>query len=380
MKILELTNYSAGICGVWTRVREESIRLAKRGHEVRIFSSDFTKGSNKLAKKEDRINNVKIMRFPGKILGGEGFMKWNFEKKALNFEPEVIITHSYRLPHTLKALEVAKTLKERGKKCRVFLVAHAPFERNSTRSFIAKIVVWIYDNFIGLKTLNKFDKIFAITHWEMPYLIKYGAKKNKIEYVPNGIPEEFFSQKEEKEQNKILFLGRISPIKNLETMISALSLIKDKKIIFEIVGPAEENYLKELKRLAKEKNVEKRIIFSPAIYNLKEKIKKIDSANIFILPSKSEGMPQGLIEAMARGKIVIASDNLAAKDLITDKKIGYLFKIGDFKELAKKINFILENKIKNKAIKKEARKYVEQFSWKKIIEKIENLIREKNKS
>ena len=39
------------------------------------------------------------------------------------------------------------------------------------------------------------DKIIAITRWEIPILIKLGVKKEKIAYIPNGIPDEFFKQK-----------------------------------------------------------------------------------------------------------------------------------------------------------------------------------------
>ena len=41
MKILELTNYTAGGCGVWARVKNEAELLSKRGYDVRIFSSNF---------------------------------------------------------------------------------------------------------------------------------------------------------------------------------------------------------------------------------------------------------------------------------------------------------------------------------------------------
>jgi len=359
---------------VWARVKEEAIWLDRMGNEVRVFSSNFVKGSDKLAKKEEEIGGVRISRFPGKILGGEGFMKWNFEDEALKFEPDVIIAHSYRLPHTLKALKISEILRKKGKKCKVFLVAHAPFERNSTRSLLAKLVVWGYDNLIGPRTLNRFDKILAITHWEIPYLIKYGARKEKIEYVPNGIPEEFFSQKPGKEQDKILFLGRISPIKNIEVVISALRLLKNKRIIFEVVGPPEEDYLRELKSLVGRLGLRKRVVFSGPVYDIKTKIKKIDSANIFVLPSRSEGMPQSLIEAMARRRIVIASDNLAARDLIKNNKTGYLFKNGDVGDLVKKINFALKNEEKNKKVRKGAKEYVKQFRWNRVIKKLNEII------
>ena len=122
-----------------------------------------------------------------------------------------------------------------------------------------------------------------------------------------------------------------------------------------------------LDKLIKQLNLNNRIIFSQPIYNLKEKIKKIDSAKIFILPSISEGMSQSLVEAMSREKIVIASDNIGNKDLIENEKNGYLFKIEDEKELAEKINLSLINNSKNKKIKINAKKSVDKFNWDKII-------------
>ncbi len=374
MRILELTTFSAGICGVWARVKEESIGLSKLGHEVAIFSSNFTKGSKEIAKERDKIEKVAIRRFPARKLGGESFMSWNFENEALNFSPDVIIAHSYRQTHTLKALKIAEALKKRGKKCKVFLVTHAPFARSSTRSILARMVVWGYDRFIAPRYINNFDKVITITQWEEPYLLDIELKKDKIAYIPNGIPEEFFIKKKTvKEENKILFLGRISPIKSIETVISAISLLKDKSLTFDIVGPAEEDYLRKLNEIIEKEGVEKRVTFSSPIYYVDKKIKKIDSARIFVLPSKSEGMPQSLIEAMARGKIVISSNNLAGKEFIRDGKNGFLFKVGDFRELAKKIDLIIEKK--DTSIRKETRRSVEKFRWGKIIKSLNELIK-----
>jgi L-malate glycosyltransferase len=366
MKILELTNYSAGICGVWQRVKQESEFLSKKGYNVMIFSSNFIKGKDKIASEFDETGNIRIRRFTAKKLGGESFMRWDFEKEALKYKPDIIIAHSYRHLHTKKALKIAKKLG-----AKVFLVTHAPFDRSSTRSFISKIIVKAYDIFIGKRILNKFDKIIVITKWEISYFLKLGCKKEKIIYIPNGISEEFLKQKKSKEQNKILFLGRISPIKNLETLILAMKFIKDRKIILEIVGPAERDYFIKLKKLIKEKKLSKRIKFSEPIYNLKNKIKKIDSCKIFALPSKSEGMPQSLIEAMVREKMVISSNNLGAKDLIINEENGYLFDIGNEKQLAKKIDFALYKP--HFKIKKKAKKSVEKFSINNLIEKLENL-------
>ena len=368
MKILELTDYSAGACGVWMRAKQESELLAKKGYEVKVFSSNLTKGADTIAPPKEIVNKVEINRFPARKLGGESFMYWNFKNAALKFNPDVIICHSYRHPHTTLALKIKKKLG-----CKVFLVTHAPFvEKNTTRSFLSDLSVSIYDTFIGPRTMKKFDKIITITKWEIPFLKKLGVSDDKIAHIPNGIPKEFFTTKKlAKEENKILFLGRISPIKNLEVLIKSIPLIENKKIKIELVGPAEEDYLKKLKSL----NPSKSVIFSPPIYNLKEKIKKIDSAKIFVLPSKREAMPQALIEVMSRKKTVIASDNPGSKEIIKNNKNGYIFRNGDEKDLARKIDSALQLAPKElNKIKSQARKSVKDFNWNKVIRKIEKLL------
>lgn len=384
MKILELTNFSSGICGVWQRVKQESIEFSKTGHEVVVFSSNWVKGSNKIAKQEEKIGNIKIKRFsawkPGEyplhfLPGGESYMFWNFAKafdEAEKFKPEVIISHGYRQSHNLFALFLAKRLN-----AKVFLVTHAPFiEGDITRSFWGHAATWFYNKFVGANTLKHFNKIITITLWEKKYLKKLGVSEKNLDYLPNGIPQEFFSIKKlSSEEEKILFFGRISPIKNLETLISALSILKNKSIKLEIVGPAEVEYLEKLKKLIHNLNLEDKIIFLGPIYDLKNKIKKIDSCKIFILPSKREAMPQALIETMARKKIVLASSNVGTKEIISDGKNGLLFKSSDPKHLAKKIKFILSlSDNETKVIGENAFRTVEKFNWKILIKKFEEIL------
>ncbi len=236
--------------------------------------------------------------------------------------------------------------------------------------------MWAYDKFFSPFYIKKFNKVIAISHWELPYLKSLGLPKSKIEYIPNGIPSEFFTLKKSgKEQNKIFFLGRVSPIKRLEVVIKAMPLIKDKNIIFEIAGPQEEEYTNYLKDLIKKEKLEKRVIFSPPVYDVEKKINKIDSARICILPSQSEGMPQVLIEYMARSKIVVASDNLGNADIIKDRKNGFLFKVDDYENLAEVLNMILSTDDKKlKVIRKNALDRVRDFEWSKVVLKIEKLI------
>lgn len=366
MKILEICPYSAGGCGVWARAKQESLELIKLGHEVKVFSSYFEKGTDKIVPEFEEIEKLKIQRFPAKKLGGESFMKWDFEKQAIEFKPDVIIAHNYRHLHTTKALKIAKKIN-----AKILLVTHAPFvEGNITRSKLQTTIVKIYDKFIGPRTLNKFDKILAISRWEIPYLQKIGAKQEKIVYIPNGIPEEFFQQNPTKyNAKKIMFLGRISEVKNIEVLIKAFELIKSKNITLEIIGPKEQPYTDSLK-------ISKNIKVLEPIYDLNKKIKKLQEADIFVLPSKREAMPQSLIEAMSLGKLVISSKTQGGLEIIS--KNGFLFEIGNYNELFEILKFCLDKKNKEEIekIRQKARTKSQEFKWSEIAKKLNKVIQE----
>jgi len=373
MRILEITNYTAGNCGVGMRVLKESKLLSKKGYEVVIFSTNFKKGTNELCHLEENIEGIKIKRFSAikSKLAGDSYLIWNFKKEAIKFNPDVIIVHSYRHQHTTQALKVAKKLN-----CKIFLVTHAPFERKDSRLFIQNIGTQVYDLIIGKKTINQYDKVISITKWELPYLYNLGLKNKNIEYIPNGIDNGFFKPiKKIKNIKKIVYLGRISPIKQLENLIEAMTHLDKMKCL--IRGPVEIGYYNNLIKIIKTKNIKNVEIINEA-YNSLQQLNILDKSDIFVLPSKTEGMPQSLIEAMARGKIVVASDNLASRDIIANRKNGFLYENGNSKNLAEVILSIKElDNSKLNQIAKEARKTVEKFNWNKIISKLENVLNSK---
>lgn len=374
IKILQICPYSSGICGVWQRVKQDSIELANRGYSVTIFSSNITKGTNEIAKEQDYINNISIKRFKAKKLGGESYMYWSYKKETIKLKPDIIIVHNYRHLHTTQALKIKKILKKQGHNCKVFLVTHAPFiEKNTTRTKIQEIIVNIYDKTIGKNTINKFDKVICISDWEKKYLYKLGCNKQKIIKIPNCIPNIFFKKTIIQPKNKIkkiLFLGRISPVKNIESIINIADKINAN---FEIVGPPEKEYFYKLQNMIKEKNIQN-VFFKGPIYDLKKKIEVIDSVDIFLLPSKREALPQALVEAMARGKIVVASNTDGPKEIITEGKNGYIYPIGKDKILIEKINYVLNLNNKQKLkIQNEAIKKAKEYNIEKNIDKLERL-------
>lgn len=365
MKILEICPFSAGICGVWTRVLSESKEFTKLGNEVIVFSSDIEKGTGKKVLHEEKIKEIQIKRFNpnqdflDKLVSGN-VTYFNFEKEFINLKPEIVITHLLH-PHSFKALRLCK---QQNIPC--YLITHAPF--NVQRNFILSILTKIYYSIKVKSKLNNFTKIIAITKWEIPYLKKLGIPEDKIIYIPNGVPEEFFRQKKQKtkKQKDVLFLGRIAPVKNIELLIKTAKNLPE--ISFSVVGPAEEKYLKKLKYLIGDSS---NISILPPVYDLKEKIKLIDEHKIFVLPSKREAMPQVLIEAMARGKIIISSQTDGGKEIINDNRNGFLFEIGNSEQL---VDLIKKNIKGNKQIQNQAKKDSEKYSWKNLIKKYQEIL------
>lgn len=352
MKILEICPFSEGICGVWSRVKQESIEFSKKGYDISVFSSNEMEDGGIVEKSEEILEGIKIKRFP--VTRKQGYALWfDFKEEALKLKPDVIICHCFRKPYLGPAIKIARKLGSK-----IFLVTHAPFAEKDMRSSKLNFIISLYDKFYAKKILNSFDKVISICGWEKKYLLDLGCDEGRIDYIPNLIPDDFFNKSMVEEKNKILYLGRLHQVKEIEILIEAFKKSDlNKDYILEIVGPKQGEYYERIKKLE-----EKNIVFLDAIYNIDKKIEKIDQAKIFVLPSKKEGLPLGLVEAMARGKIVISSKSRGAKELIKDCKNGFLFEIGNSTELQLIMDAVEKMSVDGKeSIKNEAMKTTKKF-------------------
>ncbi len=368
MKIIQICEFSSGICGVWSRVLHESKELIRKGHEVIVFSSNVKKGSGELVSDYELKDKINIYRFPNNTnlfdkLLSKNVTHFDFEKKLIDINPDIVITHLIH-PHSFKALKICKSL---GKPC--LLVTHAPF--NVPRSFPLNMVTWFYYK-IKKSDLSGFNSIIAITNWEIPYLISLGVSKEKIISIPNAIPDKFFNEKIKRFNGKnILFFGRVAPIKNIEILVSAFNKISGNypSLKLGITGPVEKGY-EDIKHL-----VSDRVFFNKTVHGVEEKISVLQDCDIFVLPSKREGLPISLIESMGLGKIVISSKTDGGKEVINDGVNGFLFDTNDSDSLTSKIEQVLKMKTNELTkIQKNARIRALNFKSKNIIDKLNNLI------
>lgn len=146
------------------------------------------------------------------------------------------------------------------------------------------------------------------------------------------------------EKIKILYVGYLRQEKGVSYLLKAikeLENITDKRIELDIVGDGEEYEV--LKKLSKDLGIENKVNFKgyiPLGKNLFDIYKEND---IFILPSLSEGTPRVLIEAMANGLVVVATDVGGIPYTIKHNHNGILIKSASSNDISRNIKLIIEN-------------------------------------
>ncbi len=208
------------------------------------------------------------------------------------------------------------------------------------------------------------DKIFVIQNGvNINHFLK-GNRDSKMH----------FKQKLDIDCKYLLFFigvlnGRKGEFDLIKTMVEVVSENADVNLLIIGNGPTTEIAEKMIKSLHLEKNI--KII--PRVKHSEIKMYYMAS-DLFILPSYSEGLPKVVLEAMACGTPVVASNIPGHREIINHNETGYLFKTGNNSDLALTIINALENVEQRKMISSAAKTRVEeQFSWEAVVKRLEHV-------
>jgi len=163
---------------------------------------------------------------------------------------------------------------------------------------------------------------------------------SRVELIPNGVDTQLFVPAGAAPRSgppRVLYVGRLSPEKNLETIVHATSSLGAGATVTMIgVGPLRGN----LEALARARQVE---IKFPGIVEQAKLPAVYGSADVFVLASFTEGHPKVLLEAMACGVPCVASDCAGNRSLITDGETGLLFDPRRPDELAERLRRVRDD-------------------------------------
>lgn len=170
----------------------------------------------------------------------------------------------------------------------------------------------------------------------------------------------------------ILFLGRLGQGKGTYDLLQAVARIRPKfpDIELQCGGDGE---LEQVTNRAKELGIGENVKILGWVQG-DEKQRRIDEASIYVLPSYHEGMPMGVLEAMASGVSVITTQVGGIPDVIESGVDGILIEPGDVKALAQALESLLGDADLRTSIGLAARqKIVEHFSAEKILPQLEEI-------
>jgi len=190
---------------------------------------------------------------------------------------------------------------------------HLDFSQNlSAYQLLTKSII-----LVNLPICKQLDLVQAFSSKLAHFYIDKGIPKEKILVLPNGADHQFYSpgkssfKKSSGINTGVLLLGRLTLQKNPEVLIkSFLSLDPSVDTKLVLVGHG------DLEKQLKKKYHDKRLIFTGAIEDEQKKLDIIRSCQIFVLPSRFEGMPLALLEAMSCGLACVGSDAGANSELL----------------------------------------------------------------
>lgn len=206
--------------------------------------------------------------------------------------------------------------------------------------------------------------------------LKFYDKKS-FDIIPNGVDTEVFYpiEKADSDEFKILFVSRLIERKGLQFIIPQLQKIQDsteKKVKLVVVGDGP--YREQLETITREYKVADMVEFVGQ-KNKKEIVPFYQNADLFILPSAKEGMPNVVLEAMACGLPIIMTPCEGSKELVQNN--GYILLTS---EMGEKIQQLLRNKEMLQKLGHNSRRIVEeQFCWGHVVENYLTLMSKYNK-
>ena len=231
---------------------------------------------------------------------------------------------------------------------------------------------------------NFTSKIIVVSDAVRKFYIEKGIPADKITTIYNGIEINKFKKgidiKTKKKELGIPLshfvvgtVGRIELQKGHKYLIDAAFIVKKKipKVKFLIVGGG--SLKAKLKRYAKEKGLEKEVIFTGKRKDIPEILSVMD---VFLLPSLREGFSIALLEAMASGKGVVVTNVGSNSEIVSDGENGFIIPTNNSDILAVRIIEILKNQELRNKIGENSQKKVEDFSIDRMLKETVELYKE----
>jgi glycosyltransferase involved in cell wall biosynthesis len=213
--------------------------------------------------------------------------------------------------------------------------------------------------------------VVVLTEGDKSTLIRrFGVDPARTNVLHNGVDASFAypDQRTVHAKPRLLFVGRMAAQKNLSLLLHALDGVSDR---FEttLVGTGELEA--DLKATARELRLQN--IHFYGVAQGSELVKLYREADVFVLPSVVEGMPLVLLEAMAMGLPIVATDVPGTRDLVTHNVNGLLTPVGDPEGLRAALLSVTSDVDRYQRMSRASRERVGKYSWDAVSAELERI-------
>jgi len=196
---------------------------------------------------------------------------------------------------------------------------------------------------VAMAVLRQADGITTVNLSLKNWLISEGISAQKITFIRNGVDLWDRDKRDHKSSLfRFIFVGSLIPRKDVRSLILAFSIVKgtEQNASLMLVGEGEERA--DLEQVIAELDLEQSITFlgplSPEAVR-----ERLAASDCLVLPSRSEGTPNVVLEAMATGIPVVATDLPGTREILAPEVSGLLSKVGEPDDLAEKLLQISRN-------------------------------------
>lgn len=312
LKILQMIS-SGGFFGAENVLLELSDELKKAGHSVTVGVIRNSRNPNTELSGKAAERSINTVEFE---CNGKFDLKTISTIGSYVREGSIDIVHSHGYKANIYAvLSNRKNRRPLVTTCHNWIVSSA---RSSVYAYLDKVF------------LKRFDAVVPVSRTVEGLVLETGLNKKKVRLIENGINIYRFIQ--EKRDTGLRSLLGIDPGSKVVGTVGRLAAEKGHKILLQSAGRVLDAYKDcffvivgdgklrgELEEDARAAGIGERVIFTGARSDIPELLSIMD---VFVLPSLTEGQPMALLEAMAAGKAVVASNVGDVKKILKDGLLG----------------------------------------------------------
>jgi len=371
-----------GISGGETRFMEVARGWEERGYNIHLLS---TGGGPYLCEKFNLKAKHHIVRIG--VKGRLGFVSRFFNafftpKSLKGFKEGIVVSTNEQLYDIFPGL----LLKLKNpKKIRWAVVTHwlPPYAwwTRKESTFLNSLMFLISERVSLYLACIFADKILAVSQStkdqiKRDFFARFFIKKVKaVECGVNYSEIRRASEKVGEKKYEAVFMKRLQAVKGVFDLVKiwkeVIKELPNAKLV--VIGSGIDG--DEVKKKVKDQNLEKNIIFTGPIFDFEQKIKKVSSAKLFILPSYEENWAIVIGESMACGIPVLAYDLKEYGGVWGDKFIPV--PVGDTQEFAKKIVSLLKDPQNLNEVGIKALEFVKKYDWNNIsVKELELILNE----